>query len=92
MESAHDGVGLQCARVAAAPPQVQPVPTVFDACVGKALIAVRPLPLEYDSQLDGVGPSRFVLEFDGGRRVCVSNVSGEIVCDRTGKAGGQLAG
>lgn len=88
LEGAADGVSLACNAVEAVPPQVRPRETAFDACLGRALLAVTPRTAEYESEADELGPSGVCLEFEGGRRVCVRHVGGELVIDRTGRTGG----
>lgn len=87
LEVADDGVSLLAAVVEAVAPQVRPPETAFDACIGRTLLSVTPRIAEYESEEDDLGPSGICLEFEGGRRVCVRHLSGELVVDRTGRTG-----
>ena len=87
LEVADDGVSLAANVVEAVAPQVRPPETAFDPCVGRVLLAVTPRIAEYESEVDDLGPSGVCFEFEGGRRVCVRHVEGELVIDRTGRTG-----
>jgi len=92
LEVGRDGVSLESCVVEAVPPQIRPPESAFDPCLGRALLAVTPRIAEYESEVDELGPSGVCFEFEGGRRVCVRHVAGELVIDRTGRTGAPAFG